>query len=128
MVHDEKLSDMFASAAHDGGARDKWDKELRAFIASNEIQETSVEFRAKVIAFYGKLEDVDIAKKVFDGIEQHKKTAHSIDAMMTAFVQNAKYQEAVDLFDNTVSTKRNEQSKAMYLSASAELRKNKQGK
>ena len=59
----------------------------------------SMQLKTTLITFYGTLSQIQEAKAVFDSIESAKRNILCINAMMTVFVHNKCYQQALQLYD-----------------------------
>ena len=60
--------------------------------------ERSIQFLTTAIDWHGKVGNIEDAKSLFNSISDTQKDAHLIGAMMNAYNNNEKYQEALNLF------------------------------
>lgn len=60
-----------------------------------------IQLKHELINFYGKCEEICNAQEIFDSIENKKRNSASINSMMTAFINNEQYQDALKLYDYT---------------------------
>eukprot|EP01084_Bolivina_argentea_P089364 161255_1 len=68
-------------------------------------QNSDIQLINTIIDFYGICLDLDKALKVFNSIDDRKKTIFTFNAMMTAYINNKCNKEALDLFDKITLTK-----------------------
>ena len=76
-------------------------REVISQVQKNKIRK--IELKNCLIDFFGHFGDIENAKKVFDSIQENKKTVESINCLMKAYGKCNKDKDALALFDDCCS-------------------------